>query len=138
MSSVSVRLYLKKGVLLEEPAPHTREHRYYFNKIGIDCDKDRLPYYSMDLLEDEFPEALQEFIEKVSIRSSTSMIASRKAGRYSYLTAKGFVEKISYNLIASLIMVTGPNFNDAKDLYFKILSGKILPSEDWEGKQISE
>lgn len=140
MSSISARLYLKKIDVsqLEKPAKHTKSHEYYFNEVGIDYDEERKSfYYSMDLLEDDFPEIFNELVEKVSIRATLILSNTRRSGRYSHLTAEGFVENFNTGGKKVLIMVTGPNFSDANDLFFMMMCGKNFPYEDWEGEQVS-
>ncbi|MDD5752579.1 MAG: hypothetical protein PHI45_00605 [Candidatus Pacebacteria bacterium] len=114
------------------------ENQYTLNGIRIDYDKNRRSFYHpMDLLEDEFPEELAGFVEKISIRAALIISSPRRSGRYSSSTAEGFVESFTFEGEKVLIMVTGPNFDDAQDLFFKILRGEVLPYEDWEKKQIS-
>lgn len=139
MSSVSVHLWLKKGI--------EKDHRFKrCTNLGVDdCrldgfrifDKEEQKgfYYPMDLLEDnEVPAVFNDLIEKVSIRSVAGKLTYRRAGKYSYLSAEGFVDN---EVNRTTVMVTGPIFDDAKKLFFMIRSGKILPVEDWDGQQIS-
>lgn len=139
MSSASVHSWLKKGI--------EKDHRFKGNvKLGVDAyffsgirifDKEegRVFYYPFDLLEDNgVPEVFNDAVEKVSIRSVAGKFSYRRSGRYSYLSAEGFVDNETNR---TTIMVTGPDFNDAKELFFMIRSGKILPTEDWDGEQIS-
>ena len=142
MSSVSVRLYLKNGIeenpLLKRKYPDDWNSEYSLNGVKIiHREYDELFYHPMDLLEDCFPVAINEFIEKISLRANIKISNPRRSGRYLYLTAEGFVEGFSCNE-QTLIVLTGPNFDDAKNLYFKILRGEIFPYEDWEGKQVSD
>jgi hypothetical protein len=137
---MSVRLYLGDqirglpGFKKVTPPPEN----YTLDGIRIYYDKNRrLFYHPMDLLEDEFPEEIMEFVEKISIRAALILSSPRRSGRYSSSTAEGFVESFTFEGEKVLIMVTGPEFNDAQDLFFKILRGEVLPYEDWEKKQIS-
>jgi len=137
MSSVSVHLWLKKGI--------EKDHRFKrCIALGVDdCrldgfrifdKKDRF-YYPMDLLEDDgVPEIFTDLIEKVSVRSVAATHGFRRSGKYSYLSAEGFVDNETNR---TTIMVTGPNFSDAKELFFMIRRGKIFPTEDWDGEQVS-
>ncbi len=140
MSSMSVRAYLgdqiKNDSRFKKVTPRPEE--YALDGIRIDYDKNRRSFYHpMDLLEDEFPEEITEFVEKVSIRAALILSSPRRSGKYSSSTAEGFVESFNFEGEKVLIMVTGPLFDETKDLFFKILRGEILPYEDWEKKQIS-
>jgi len=108
-----------------------------FKGLPVDLYKDGSVRYSMNLLRGKFPETLKEDIEKVSISLLSEPISSRKSGKYLHLTAEGFVENtINPHARMINIFVIGPNFEDAKDLFLKILGGKIAPFDDWEGEQI--
>lgn len=142
MSSMSVRIFvgdqIKDDSQFKKVTPRPENHEYTLNGIRIDYDKNRRSFYHpMDLLEDEFPEELAGFVEKISIRAALILSSPRRSGRYSSSTAEGFVESFTFEGEKVLIMVTGPNFDDAQDLFFKILRGEVLPYEDWEKKQIS-
>jgi hypothetical protein len=140
MSSMSVRIYvgdqIKDDSRFKKVTPPPEN--YTLDGIRIDYDKNcRSFYHPMDLLEDEFPEEITEFVEKVSIRAALILSNPRRSGRYSSTGAEGFVESFTFEGDKVLIMVTGPEFQDAQDLFFKILRGEVLPYEDWEKKQIS-
>ena len=139
----SIFIYLQEEIKNRSDFKEAKGYKdcveYYVGEIRIFRDGGGF-YILRREVEDNIPEILRGVVRRVSLREWQSYSISRRiCGKYSCKTASAVVDtQISNNEGGWDLRIIGNNFEDVKELYYKIRSGRILPSENWEAEQITE
>jgi hypothetical protein len=133
------KIYLEDGVDIkkeEQIEKGKKVSRYFFRGIQFFEDDGRF-YLLLHRLEDGVPETVKDVVGKISFYEWFLVEPERTRGRYELESASATVDLVSVEKKDKYVVrITSKTMEDARELYYAIRAGEILPTESWEEKQV--
>jgi len=137
----SIYVYLSKEVEKKEGYEEKQRGKdseqykdYSIAGMHIFRDKGK-PYIMLGEVENSIPEVVSDIVVGVSLHDWIPLTPKRIKGVYKLKSATAIVDLSGDR---TEVRITAEKIEDLRELYYKIRTGQILPSENWEAEQITE
>lgn len=146
MVEMSGKIYLKDEIMEREDFEAKEQEKgtekwnqYFLGGVRISRDSGRF-YLTLNKLEDRIPEIVKDVTNEISFYNQIPMNPERIRGRYELESASATVDQVPDGRLGNdseyAVQITSETMEDARELYYAIRVGEILPTESWEEEQV--